>query len=114
METNKRVIVISPADSFFTMPHVRAFEALGFECTTFDNRRGVVYSSSLLKRLMRVLPGLRIIKDTTLRNTNQRLTSLVKEYKPWLVFSVKAENIYPETVKEIRSLGVKTACFFID
>ena len=113
-QQKKRILVVSPADSFFTMPHVRAFEALGFECAAFDNRRGMVYSSNLLKRLIRVFPWLRVIKDVTLKNTNRQLVSFVKEYEPWLVFSVKAENIYPETIGEIKKLGVKTGCFFID
>lgn len=114
MEVKKRVIVVSPADSFFTMPHVRAFEALGFECIFFDNRRGLIYSSNILKRLMRRFPRLRIIKKMTLDQTNKRLLELVKNYQPWLVFSVKAESIYPETIGEMRATGVKTACFFID
>jgi len=113
-QEKKRILIVSPADSFFTMPHVRAFERLGYECKTFDNRGGAVYSSNLLKRLMRIFPRLRVIKKITLDNTNRRLISFVKEYKPWLVFSVKAENIYPETIREIRNSEIITAMFFID
>ncbi len=113
-QDKKRVLVVSPADSFFTLPHVRAFEALGFECKTFDNRSGKLYSSPILRKLMRVFPRLRIIKKITLDRTNKRLISLVNEYKPFLMFAVKAENIYPETIKEIRKSGVITALFFID
>ena len=109
----KRILVVSPADSFFTMPHVRALEKMGYECITFNNRSGLVYSNNFIKRLVR-LPQLRFIKDLTLRNTNRRLIRTVKKYKPWLVFSVKAENIQPETIKEIRKSGVITALFFID
>ncbi len=113
-DKNKKVVIISPEDSFFTLPHVRAFEKLGYECETFDNRSGAIYSKNWLKRLMRIFPRLQVIKKTTLDSTNRRLISLVKEYKPWLVFSVKAENIYPETILEIRKMNIKTACFFID
>jgi len=109
----KRVLIVSPSDSFFTMPHVRAFEKMGYECLTFNNRSGLVYSNDFIKRLVR-LPQLRFIKDITLRNTNRRLVRKVKKYKPWLVFSVKAENIQSETIKEIRNSGVITTLFFID
>ncbi|PIR41646.1 MAG: hypothetical protein COV31_00200 [Candidatus Yanofskybacteria bacterium CG10_big_fil_rev_8_21_14_0_10_46_23] len=111
---NNRVLVISPADSFFTMPHVRAFEVLGFECKTFDNRSSYFYSSPILRKLMRVFPRLRIIRKITLDQMNNNLISQVGEYKPFLVFSVKADNIYPETVTEIKKMGVVTACFYID
>lgn len=110
----KRVLIVSPADSFFTMPHVRAFEALDFECETFDNRSTKFYSSPLLRRLMRVFPQLRIVRKIALDQTNKKLISLVSKYKPFFVFSVKAENIYPETIKTINNMGVITACFYID
>lgn len=110
----KRIILISPADSFFTMPHVRAFQALGFECLTFDNRSGKLYSSYFIRRVIRLIPPLKIIKKITLDQTNNKLLKLVKSYKPWLVFSVKAENIYPKTINKIKSMSVKTACFYID
>ncbi len=113
-QLKKRVVVVSPADSFFTMPHVRAFQALGFDCIAFDNRSGKIYSSSLIRKAMRLFPKLRIIKKITLDRTNKKLVDLVKSYQPWLIFSVKAENIYPETIREIRNVGVKTACFYID
>lgn len=113
-QTKKRVLVVSPADSFFTMPHVRAFQALGFDCIAFDNRSGKLYSSVLLRRMMRIFPRLRIIKKFTLDRTNNKLISLVREYKPFLMFSVKAENIYPQTVEKIKKQGVTTACFYID
>ena len=63
---------------------------------------------------MRVWPALRFIKKTTLDHTNRRLLSLVKSYQPSILFSVKAENIYPETILKIRQMGIKTACFYID
>lgn len=106
--------MVSPADSFFTMPHVRAFEALGFECIFFDNRSGRIYSSPWLRKAMRVWPALRFIKKATLDHTNRRLISLVKSYQPAILFSVKAENIYPETINKIKKMGVTTACFYID
>jgi spore maturation protein CgeB len=96
------------------MPHVRAFQKLGFECRAFNNRAGKIYSSQMLRRFMRVFPKLRIIKKITLDRTNQRLISLVKEYKPSLLFGIKAENIYPETIEEIKKTGAKTVLFFID
>ncbi len=74
---NEKILVVSPADSFFTAPHVRAFERAGYKCKTFNNRRGLVYSSSLLKRISRGVPGLRFIKDLTLKNTNQKLISVI-------------------------------------
>ncbi len=114
MEIKKRVIVVSPGDSFFTMPHVRAFRTLGFECIFFDNRSGKIYSSSWLRKAMRVWPALRFIKKATLDHTNSRLLALVESYQPAILFSVKAENIYPQTIAKIRQMGVTTACFYID
>lgn len=114
MEAKKRVIVVSPADSFFTMPHVRAFQALGFECIFFDNRSGKIYSSSWLRKAMRVWPTLRFIKKAMLDHTNRQLLSLVKSYQPAILFGVKAENIYPQTILKIRQMGVTTACFYLD
>ncbi|MDO8495007.1 MAG: glycosyltransferase [bacterium] len=112
--SRKRVIVVSPADSFFTDPHVRAFQALGFDCIAFDNRSGAIYSSPFLRRAMRVFPKLRIIKRITLDQTNKKLLHLVKSYQPHLIFGVKAENIYPQTITKIRQMGAKTICFYID
>lgn len=114
MEVKRRVIIVSPADSFFTMPHVRAFQSLGFECIFFDNRSGGLYSSPWLRRAMRVMPSLRFIKKATLDYTNRRLLSLVESYQPTILFSVKAENIYPQTILKIRQMGVTTACFYLD
>lgn len=113
-QTKKRAVVVSPADSFFTSPHVRAFQALGFECVAFDNRSGAIYSSALVRRAMRVFPKLRIIKKVTLDHTNKKLLHLVKSYRPHLIFGVKAENIYPSTITAIKKMGVLTADFYID
>ncbi len=112
--SNKRIIVVSPKDSFFTMPHVRALERMGYECITFDNRSSALYSNNWMRRLMRLLPSLRILKKWSLDTTNKRLLRLVSSFEPWLVLSVKAENIYPKTIQAIRERGVITACFFID
>lgn len=116
METvsKKRVIVVSPADSFFTHPHVRAFETLGFECIFFDNRSGAIYSSAWIRKAIRAFPALRIIKRLTLDQTNRRLLSLVRSYQPAILFSIKAENIYSQTIEQIKQQGVVTACFYID
>ena len=104
----------SDSGSGFTLPHVRAFQALGFESIAFENRVGMYYSSQALRRLIRIFPKLRILKDSAIRRTNRKLISLVKKYQPFLMFGIKAENIYPETVEEIKKMGVKTACFWID
>lgn len=113
MSNNKKVLVVNPG-SDFTLQHVRAFQTLGFECIAFDNRGGIYYSSPVLRRLIRIFPRLRILKDLTIKRTNKKLISLVKEYRPFLMFGTKAENIYPETIEEIKKMGVKTGCFFND
>lgn len=113
MNNNKRVLVVG-SYSGFTLPHVRAFQALGFESIAFENRASIFYSSQTARRLVRIFPRLRIFKKLDMDRINKKLISLVKEYRPFLVFSIKAENIYPETIEEIKKMGAKTGCFFND
>lgn len=113
MADNKRVIMVGEIPGF-TMPHIRAFETLGFECIAFDNRANIYYSSQIVRRIIRTFPRLVIIKKLVNDRTNKKLISLVKKYKPFLVFTIKAENIYPETIAKIKNMGAKTACFYID
>ena len=110
----KRVLIMGSADSFFTRPFERAFQALGFECALFPVRHGMVYSNKQLRRLIRVFPHLRFIKSWSVNRENRHLIKYVAEYKPWLVFGIKAETIPPETIEKIKKMGVITALFFND
>jgi len=49
-----------------------------------------------------------------MNKTNKKLVLLISKYRPFLVFGIKAESIYPETVEEIKKGGAKTVCLFED
>ncbi len=110
----EKIIIVSPGDSFFTAPHVRAFTQLGYECIVFNFRSGAIYSNPYMRKVIRVLPWADKIKRNSIAKINRNLVEAVKESKPKYLFSIKGENIESETVEEIKKMGVTTINFYND
>jgi len=108
-----KIIVVTPDRSFFRDPHVRAFQALGYEPILFSSRHGFVYNSIFRKISRRVRP-LIYLKNLQVYLINQGLIRLVKKHKPKILFAQKAETISPQTVEIIKGLGVITINFYND
>lgn len=110
---NPKVIIVTPGKSFFRDPHVRAFQALGYECATFSSRNGFVYHP-WFRRLSRKVPFLGFFKIFKVNLINKGLLHLVKKHKPQYVFVQKGETISPTTIDTINKLGVITINFYND
>ncbi|MEK7659264.1 MAG: glycosyltransferase [Patescibacteria group bacterium] len=109
-----KILVVSAGYSFFTEPHVKALTELGYNCLVFNYRSGIVYTNPYMRKALRVFPWIKVAKRFTIARTNKRLLELVKEFKPEYLFSLKAENITPETINKIRSMGIITMNFYND
>ena len=109
----EKVIIVTPHDSFFRDPHVRAFEKFGYECVAFDSRHGFVYNP-LFRKLARRIPILRHVKKLKVQKINRDLIALAGKYKPKYIFAQKAETISPQTIEIIKGLGVVTINFYND
>lgn len=84
----------------------RAFEYLGWETKVFDYR-----SLNLLEKSVRVLmPSKNYYNDLM----NYRLRKAIRDYKPHLFFTQKADGISEETVSSAKKLGCTTADSFPD
>ncbi|MEX2033273.1 MAG: hypothetical protein WD889_01800, partial [Candidatus Colwellbacteria bacterium] len=111
---NRRIIIVSTADSFFTEPFVRAFNKLGFECMFFDYRQGAVYANEFFRKLIKRFKALRPLKLKQVARTNKKLLELATSYNPEFVIVLKGENIGPATLNAIRSKNIKIANFYND
>ena len=115
MKSHKeRIIIVTPGDSFFTGPQVRAFTKLGYECVTFNSRSGIMYGNQYMRKLARVLPWVNIFKKNSIAKMNDELIAMVKEVKPKLLFVIKGESIRPESIEAIKKLNVITVNFYND
>lgn len=110
----ERIIIVSPGDSFFTAPQVWAFTQMGYECTIFNSRSGVMYSNQYMRKLARVLPWIDTFKKNSIVKMNGDLIAMVKEIKPKLLFVIKGESIRPESIEAIKKLNVITVNFYND
>lgn len=87
-----------PENSSFYHPIVDSFFRMGIDSQLFDNRRTVFYEKAIFV-LSKIIPSFYILGTKLL---NRRLIWKVKKYKPDLVLVIKGENIFPETVEEIK------------
>ncbi len=109
-----KIILMSPWDSFFKEPHLKALSELGFECTFFNYRSGIVYTNRYVRKFFHAFPAAKFIKRLSIALTNKRLIRLVKDIKPRYLLAIKGENITPETIQVIRKMGVITLNFYAD
>lgn len=113
-ESNGKILMVVPGGSFFTDPFRRSFERAGYECEVFDYRQGAVFTNNILRRALSRFAFLRFLKRWRIMKTNRSLLAFVRENKPEYMFAQKGEHIYPETILEIRKLGVVTMNFYND
>ncbi len=113
-EIKNKVLLVAPGGSFFTEPFSRAFSGLGYECKKFDFRQGQVFTNKILKKIINRIPALRFLKTRQTDSMNRLLINLIREYQPMCIFVQKGENIYPETIEEIKKMGVVTINHYID
>ena len=114
VEYRAKVLLVMPGGSLFTDPFFRAFSRLGYECTVFNHRQGLVFTNDTLRRIISRFPILRFLKTRRVALTNRRLLALVRLLKPKYLFAQKGESIYPETIEEIKKMGVTTINFYND
>lgn len=94
----KKVLLVVPEYSSFYRPYSEAFKKLGIDYELFDNRKTV-----LLEKIIFVLSKVfKNLSPLQVKMINWRLLLSVKSYKPDLVLVIKGENIFPETILNIR------------
>ncbi len=108
----KRALVVATIERAEAIQ--KALSISEIESELFLFRRGLVYSNKLLKFATRNIPGLRIIKDKTIADINKKLLKRTKEFQPTYLIATVAENIYPETISELREMGIITINWFTD
>lgn len=112
--SKEKVLIVIPGGSFFAGPFLRAFSELGFEYRVFDHRRGAVFTSKILRRVLHQFPFLKFLKRQQIARTNRALIAFVNEYRPKYLFALKGESIRPDTLMRIKKMGVTTICFYND
>lgn len=95
---HRKVLLVVPEYSSFYKPYCEAFKKLGIDYKLFDNRKTIFLEKVIFvfSRIFKPLSPLPI------KMINLRLLLSVKSYKPDLVLVIKGENIFPETIIEIR------------
>ena len=99
-----------------------ALKKLGYDTEVFDFRRSQYFQSpagSLLKKVIKKVhpsPNWKFSFVELLENEkmNQRLSQLVKDYKPDILFVLMGDTISSRILKEAREQGVVTANWFHD
>src|SRR6185369_4619035 len=99
-----KIIIVSPGDSFFKEPHAKALTELGFECSFFNHRSGVVYTNRYVRRFLHLFPAAKIVKRLTISKINSELIKMVADTNPKYILVLKGENITPETIHRIRDM----------
>ncbi len=112
--SNEKVLFVMPGGSLFTEPFLRSFYRLGYECKIFDHRQGAVFTNSMIRSVIHRFPFLKFLKRWRIAKTNRALVALVRAYKPKYLFAQKGETLRPETIAQIRKLGVTTINFYLD
>jgi spore maturation protein CgeB len=100
----------------------KAFKNLGYQIEVFDFRRSQYFRSpigSIFKKVIKkVYPyphrKFSFTESLEKEKMNQRLSELVKDYKPDVMFVLMGDNISSRILKEARQQGVVTANWFHD
>jgi spore maturation protein CgeB len=94
--------------SFWTITEYaeRTIMKLGHELIPFDDRAFIIPG--------RLRKSVRFLQDIDLKRLNRRLISLVSSTNPDLCLVAGGNRILPETVRKIKSQGIKTVLWTID
>lgn len=109
-----KIILVAPAGNF-TEQLRRALIKNGADILYVNDREIKILpffkKNITLWRIIRRLPILRVMNNKLF---NRDLISLCRKERPDILFINKGMTIYSETLREIKSMGVKTANWFLD
>lgn len=95
-------------------PILRSLQKLNFETVFFEFREGLVYKNLWLRRLVR-REQFRFLKLWTMRKSNEKLLKMARQFKPDILISTTAaKDITPETINQLKIMGIFTANWFTD
>lgn len=94
----------------------KAFRQNGAEVFCLDERVNTFLSSFLgrSRPAWKLIRKFSLLKRINNKRWNERLISLCQKVKPDILFTTKGVIIYPETLVEIRAMGVKTVNWFFE
>ncbi len=100
----------------------KALENIGYEIETFDFRQSRYFKSSfgsLLKKGIKKLSPfspqrIPLIKSLEREKMNKSLLAVTREYRPHILLVLTGDNIFTETLEEIKKSGITTVNWFTD
>jgi len=93
---------------------MNALEHLGHTCVFFNQRGGIVFRYSFVRKVLRAIPQLQPLRAWGIDRMNRQLLKVATQYKPSILLVWNGEKIYPETVRTIHNQGVITMNWFLD
>ena len=103
----KKVIIIAPNFYGIDKSICHAFESLGFNTALLNSRPGLSLFENISLRMSRKFPFSKNILNKNIqsflvRDNNGYLLS-IKKFKPDIIFIIKGETVFPETIQIIKN-----------
>jgi len=103
-DVNKnRILLVAASDSEFKKPCRRALLRLGYKVDFFNYRSGLYFKNRIIRELYRIIPG---AKTYLKKRISKTFFKIVKSRKPDYVFCINAETILPETIENVKKMGI--------
>lgn len=105
--SREKILMITPAFYGIEKSIARAFERSGFDTATVNSRTRLYFIERIFLRMSRISVFMEKIAAPVLKSfldkDNKRYISKVREYKPDIVFIIKGETVYPDTLRVIKN-----------
>src|SRR3989344_7329994 len=109
-KSNANILLVIPDYSSFRKPILTALNKLKFHTFEFDYRKTNTLEK-IFFLISKIFPSVRII---AVRKINKRLTNEAKTVNASIIFVVKGELIYPETISYFNREGILTINWYPD
>lgn len=102
----KRIFIIAPSFYGIDRSICRAFESSGFQTFLKNSPTKPCLLEVILFKLIKEIPSARGILNPWLKlvliNENRKYISLIKKFRPDVIFIIKGETVFPETLMVIK------------
>jgi spore maturation protein CgeB len=111
MPTNKRILIIGVfSTGSLCLSYASAYERLGYEVFRFDYDQAYFHSSPIAgNRLLR-----RAFRRILWNRMNRSTSEMARSIRPSLILALKAPYLDPETIRDLRLLGVPVVNYYPD
>lgn len=97
-------LLVNQIEATTVRPTANVLKKIGYKVKIYNNSLGLIN-----KKIGTLIP---FYQEIVIKMMNLKLLKEVRKYQPRYVLVFKGKNIWPETIRKIKTYGIKTADFF--